>query len=414
MKSRKILAAVLAPVCAVSAVAVVANAANEAKETVVAEATGSVWEGWNNVGAKYTQFFKKDTLADGAKAGDKVVVSVKLLKSDNENYDAEQTAYKIGLQNGSDKDITGVSYQEITKDGDYEFTLTADNITELDGKVNTQYGTYIQAKGCNIEITGAKLIRAEAAEAPATPDGSATTNTGNTTTTPTGNTTTTPTGNTTTTPTGNTTTTTTGNTATTSTNDPGATNSNATSNTSKVEKQTATVTLPKLTDNGLEGNKLFEAIFGADNKTKVNWTDCESIKFETSDGKSKVSVQFSTVEGKIKEDPKATWFEMGKHTLAKADDDKKFAASWTLGADEFAAFDTSKDNKGYVKAVTDNKDGADVKVSITFKEGVNVTMPNADDTSKDDQEGTGIALAVAPVVLAGAAVAAVAIAKKKH
>lgn len=165
MKTKRILAAVLAPVCAVSAVTtVVAFAATEQTETVASWTGESVWKGWNasansNGETAYAQIFKNDTNNLELKAGDKVVITAEALADDDK--DTTATDVKVGLQNGSNTDVTGWDYITVTKEGSqtYEFPVTDAIITALDTNISQEYKTYINAKGCNVKITGLKVVR---------------------------------------------------------------------------------------------------------------------------------------------------------------------------------------------------------------------------------------------------------------
>lgn len=165
MKTKRILAAVLAPVCAVSAVTtVVAFAATEQTETVASWTGESVWKGWNasansNGETAYAQIFKNDTNNLELKAGDKVVITAEALADDDK--DTTATDVKVGLQNGSNTDVTGWDYITVTKEGSqtYEFPVTDAIITALDNNINEKYKTYINAKGCNVKITKLEVVR---------------------------------------------------------------------------------------------------------------------------------------------------------------------------------------------------------------------------------------------------------------
>lgn len=165
MKTKRILAAVLAPVCAISAVtSVVAFAAAEQTETVASWTGESVWKGWtasaNSNGEKaFAQIFKNDTNNLELKAGDKVVVTAEALASVDRGDTA--TDVKVGLQHGKNYDVTGWDYITVTKEGsqEYEFTVTDEIITALDNNIDEEYKTYINAKGCNVKITKLEVVR---------------------------------------------------------------------------------------------------------------------------------------------------------------------------------------------------------------------------------------------------------------
>lgn len=163
--------------------------------------------------------------------------------------------------------------------------------------------------------------------------------------------------------------------------DPGATD--ATTETLKVE-----VKVP----GKLEGDDLTKAIF---DKTGYTWADVQSAKF-TSD--TMFSVQFSTFDG--------GWYTKGIDTLPTRADEDKWNTEWELTAEDIAAFDTTKNGGGYVKLVNqDEETEFTVTAEITIKKKAAEEDPN--------NPSTGIALAIAPVVLAGAAAVVVAVNKKR-
>ena len=162
--------------------------------------------------------------------------------------------------------------------------------------------------------------------------------------------------------------------------DPGATD--ATTETLKVE-----VKVP----GKLEGNDLTKAIF---DKTDYTWADVQSAKF-TSD--TLFSVQFSTFDG--------GWYTKGIDTLPKRGDEAKWNTEWDLTAEDLAAFDTAKDNGGYVKLANE-----DEKTEFTVNAEVVVKKAAEEDPTNPD---TGIALAIAPAGLAVAFVTVAAVVSKK-
>lgn len=194
------------------------------------------------------------------------------------------------------------------------------------------------------------------------------------------------------------------------TNDPGATNetSSGTSNTensgsnsgsnSSDAATTKVESTVSLKDGKLEGDTLTKAIIG---DSKNEWKNIEGLTF-TSD--NPFSVQFDVKAGAIEGDETATTYIMGVSELKKDElPDKAYNTTWTLSKDEVAAM-LAGDATGKSLSVK-SKDGSDieVKVTATFKaaSGTNGNKP------------TGIALAVTPVILAGAVVAVASIAKKK-
>lgn len=175
-------------------------------------------------------------------------------------------------------------------------------------------------------------------------------------------------------------------------NEPGATSGSSSSETTTIENKFT------LKDGKLEGEALTKAIIG---NSKNEWKDIQGLTF-TSD--KPFSVQFGVKAGAIEGDETATTYIMGVSELKKDElPDKAYNTTWTLSKDEVAAM-LAGDATGKSLSVK-SKDGSDieVKVTATFKaaSGTNGNKP------------TGIALAVTPVILAGAVVAVASIAKKK-
>lgn len=175
-------------------------------------------------------------------------------------------------------------------------------------------------------------------------------------------------------------------------NEPGATSGSSSSETTTIENKFT------LKDGKLEGEALTKAIIG---NSKNEWKDIQGLTF-TSD--KPFSVQFGVKAGAIEGDETATTYIMGVSELKKDElPDKAYNTTWTLSKDEVAAM-LAGDATGKSLSVK-SKDGSDieVKVTATFKaaSGTNGNKP------------TGIVLAVTPVILAGAVVAVASIAKKK-
>lgn len=193
------------------------------------------------------------------------------------------------------------------------------------------------------------------------------------------------------------------------TNDPGATDetSSGTSNTensgstsgsnssdASTTKVESTVTLK---DGKLEGEELTKAIIG---DSKNEWKNIEGLTF-TSD--KPFSVQFDVKAGAVEGDETATTYIMGVSELKKdALPDKAYNTTWALSKDEIAAM-LAGDATGKSLSIK-SKDGSDIEVKVT------ATFKAASGT---DNKNTGIALAVAPIALAGAAVIVASVAKKK-
>lgn len=181
-------------------------------------------------------------------------------------------------------------------------------------------------------------------------------------------------------------------------NKPGATDKtddNKPGATDKADTVTNDITVDKV----LKGADLTKAIFG---DSKKEWKDVESVTFESDEP---FAVVFNVKEGKIKDDAKATKFIKGVTELAKDEDlpAKAFATKWTLSADEVAAMLEADAKADSLQLISQDGKKITVKATVTTKAA----------SKPDDNKNTGIALVVAPVVLAGAAVAVAAISKKR-
>lgn len=177
------------------------------------------------------------------------------------------------------------------------------------------------------------------------------------------------------------------------TENPGATDKtdNDANKTTKIESKFT------LKDGKLEGEELTKAIIG---DSKNEWKNIEGLTF-TSD--KPFSVQFDVKAGAIKGDEKATKYIMGVSELKKdALPDKAYNTTWALSKDEITAM-LAGDATGKSLSIK-SKDGSDIEVKVT------ATFKAASGT---DNKNTGIALAVAPIALAGAAVIVASVAKKK-
>ena len=352
MKSRRILAAVLAPVCALSATAVVASA--EATTTLLVEGE-FVLGNWACNDIQVTKD-KVGTL----KAGDKIVVSVKDVEKDEKGEKVAKVAFQAGDWNtvgGNGSDFE--AHPEVGATS-VEFVLTDDAIAALDEK-NGDF--YFIIKGENATVTKVELVSAEE-ETPA--DSEPTSDT--TSDTPATSETTSDTSSETETP---------------GTTDPGAT-----------DESTDTLTVEIKVPGKLEGDELNKAIFG---DTGYTWADVENAKFTANASTDVFSVQFSTFDG--------GWYTKGIDTLPTRADEAKWNTEWELTAEDIAAFDTTKNGGGYVKLVNQ-----DEKTEFTVTAEITIKKKAADDPTNP---GTGIALAIAPVVLAGAAAVVVAVNKKR-
>lgn len=153
---------------------------------------------------------------------------------------------------------------------------------------------------------------------------------------------------------------------------------------SENKQETIDATLKNVdSKDGLSGAELEKQIFGDSGWT---WEQVEKVEF-TSD--KLFSVQYTAVDGSTK--------TLGEKTDERAEDDGIWNTEWTLDTSLL-----SKD-KPFVKLIA--KDGtADITAKVYVKK----------DTQKPtntDQKGTGIALAIAPVVLAAGAV--IVISKKR-
>ncbi len=394
MKSRRILAAVLAPVCALSATAVVASA----EATTLWEGTATFDSGWKLTGGDYIKLSPED-IAE-LKAGDKIVVTAK----------ADAVGAQVEVQTGKWATIDKNSTIAVLTGDSVSFDITDDIIAKIKDEYSDDGATALVVKGGNVTITKVELVSAEE-ETPATSettsdttsDTPATSETTSDTTSDTPATSETTSDTTSDTPaTSETTSDTTSDTPATS-----ETTSDTTSDTS-AETETPGTTDPGATDEStdtftveikvpgkLEGDKLNEAIFG---DTDYTWADVENAKFTGNSSADLFSVQFSTFDG--------GWYTKGIDTLPTRADEDKWNTEWELTAEDIAAFDTTKNGGGYVKLVNqDEETEFTVTAEITIKKKAAEEDPN--------NPSTGIALAIAPVVLAGAAAVVVAVNKKR-
>ena len=365
MKSRRILAAVLAPVCALSATAVVASA----KETTLWEGTATFNSDWSLTAGDYIKLSPED-IAE-LKAGDKIVVTAK----------ADDAGAQVTLQNGNWEKMDGIPLADLTGDS-VSFDITDDIIAQIKKGYGDDGATALVVKGGNVTITKVELVATEE-ETPATSETTSdTTSDTPATSEPTSDTTSdTPATSETT---SDTTSDTSAETETPGTTDPGAT-----------DESTDTFTVEIKVPGKLEGDKLNEAIFG---DTGYTWADVENAKFTGNSSADLFSVQFSTFDG--------GWYTKGIDTLPTRADEDKWNTEWELTAEDIAAFDTTKNGGGYVKLVNqDEETEFTVTAEITIKKKAAEEDPN--------NPSTGIALAIAPVVLAGAAAVVVAVNKKR-
>lgn len=356
MKSRRIFAAVMASVCAVSATAVAA-AATETTDKVLNNTPTTIGNWDKNVEVP------KDDLKD-AKAGDQLVIATSGVATDAEKpgqiaikYDATDWPALPGFQAATDD--KGYCNLDATAKA-YTYTLTAEDLTAINSASKVIIG------GQFYTIDSITLKSAVTAD-PDTPAGDKDDNKP-------------------------------GATDKTDDNKPGATDKtddNKPGATDKADTVTNDITVDKV----LKGADLTKAIFG---DSKKEWKDVESVTFESDEP---FAVVFNVKEGKIKDDAKATKFIKGVTELAKDEDlpAKAFATKWTLSADEVAAMLDADAKADSLQLIS--KDGKKITVKAT------VTTKAA--SKPDDNKNTGIALVVAPVVLAGAAVAVAAISKKR-
>ena len=398
MKSRRILAAVLAPVCALSATAVVASA--EATPVTVFEGNVEFDSDWNPTVGGHIKV-STDDVAE-LKAGDKILITAEPLSTGAEK--------KITVQSGSWSDVDDIGWPVITEACTTTFELTADQADAFNKKVGDEGATMFVAKGCNVKITKVEYVAAEeetpansettsdtTSDTPAnsettsdtTSDTPATSETTSDTTSDTPATSETTSDTTSDTPatsetTSDTTSDTSAETETPGTTDPGAT-----------DESTDTLTVEIKVPGKLEGDELNKAIFG---DTGYTWADVENAKFTANASTDVFSVQFSTFDG--------GWYTKGIDTLPTRADEDKWNTEWELTAEDIAAFDTTKNGGGYVKLVNqDEETEFTVTAEITIKKKAAEEDPN--------NPSTGIALAIAPVVLAGAAAVVVAVNKKR-
>lgn len=194
--------------------------------------------------------------------------------------------------------------------------------------------------------------------------------------------------------------------------EPGATSGKEPGTTSG-SNSSATITIENkftLKDGKLEGEELVKAIIGDSNN---EWKDIQGLTF-TSD--KPFSVQFGVKAGAINGNDTATTYIMGVSELKKDElpmviselkmdelPDSAYNTTWTLSDAEIAAMLEGDPTGKSMKIIS--KDGSDIEVKVT------ATFKAASGT---DNKDTGIALAFAPVILAGAAVIAVNVAKKRR
>lgn len=194
--------------------------------------------------------------------------------------------------------------------------------------------------------------------------------------------------------------------------EPGATSGKEPGTTSG-SNSSATITIENkftLKDGKLEGEELVKAIIGDSNN---EWKDIQGLTF-TSD--KPFSVQFGVKAGAINGNDTATTYIMGVSELKKDElpmviselkmdelPDSAYNTTWTLSDSEIAAMLEGDPTGKSMKIIS--KDGSDIEVKVT------ATFKAASGT---DNKDTGIALAFAPVILAGAAVIAANVAKKRR
>ena len=155
------------------------------------------------------------------------------------------------------------------------------------------------------------------------------------------------------------------------------------------EQEILEVTLKNVdSKNGIEGKALDKLLFGDSGWT---WDQVEKVEFSS---ENLFSVQYKSDSGDL--------VKLGEEVAARAAADGIWNTAWTLNASEMA-----KDNK-YAKVIA--KDGTiDVTAKVYIKK--DAEKPS-DGNSGSDQQPTGIALAIAPIVLAASA-ATVFVKKKK-
>lgn len=358
MKSRRIFAAVMASVCAVSATAVAASAA-ETKDTVLSDTPLDLKDDW-----KQNIVVDKAKLAD-AKAGDQIVIALSSVKAECQlsfKYTADKWPAMPGVaDNGGSAEFGSIDIA--TTDTSFTYVFTAEDIETLK--------TADLAIGGKNAVVDSVTLKSAVTADPDTPAGDKDDNKDDNKP---------------------------GATDKTDDNKPGATDKtddNKPGATDKADTVTNDITVDKV----LKGADLTKAIFG---DSKKEWKDVESVTFESDEP---FAVVFNVKAGKIKDDAKATKFIKGVTELAKDEDlpAKAFATKWTLSADEVAAMLDADAKADSLQLIS--KDGKKITVKAT------VTTKAA--SKPDDNKNTGIALVVAPVVLAGAAVAVAAISKKR-
>lgn len=167
-------------------------------------------------------------------------------------------------------------------------------------------------------------------------------------------------------------------------------------------------------DKSIKGEDLTKATFGDSEKT---WTDAEEVTFEADEP---FAITFNVKAGKIKGDAAATKFIKGVTELTKEDElpAEAYSTKWTLTADEVAAMTDADPKAESIEIIAKDGKKISVKATVTVKAaepGTTESNTTSSETSNggSDNANTGIALAVAPVILAGAAVAVVTIGKKR-
>ena len=375
MKSRRILAAVLAPVCALSATAVVASALEGSySKTVTIPAKDDGGNGYNGVEGEDLWRDLFGILGEDATTDNVASVTV--------SVDTQDGAY-IGFGYNS---IEKGSWTEL-KPEEGEKSITFDLSDFADQYIKLGVDTFNKDVTATFNVT-LKSDEETPSNSETTSDTSsdtpATSETTSDTTSDTPATSETTSDTTSDTPaTSETTSDTSSETETPGTTDPGAT-----------DESTDTLTVEIKVPGKLEGDELNKAIFG---DTDYTWADVENAKFMGNSSADLFSVQFSTFDG--------GWYTKGIDTLPTRADEAKWNTEWELTAEDLAAFDTTKNGGGYVKLVNQ-----DEETEFTVTAEITIKKKAADDPTNPS---TGIALAIAPVVLAGAAAVVVAVNKKR-
>lgn len=383
MKSRRILAAVLAPVCALSATAVVANATDDAKINKVEEATEQTVSEYGTINVVQYNAGEVSFAAD-----DVIVATVTAPEG------TDTSAWRVvvnGFDNSWASNWTGV----VSEAGTLTLTTTIADVMEVDGVDDvTKLGICLQVQnvgekddkvtvGYELSVTAAPAGDDTSSDDTSSDETPAGDDTSSDDTTSDDNT-----------PAGD------DNTPAGDDDTPGA---------SDKAPVVIEADIKGVGTDGIEGEALEALVLVKDGK-KYTWAQVEEVTFEST---GLFSVQFAADADKAGTD----WFTLGKDAVpsatadapaARADeDDLQWNTEWTLDAETISLF-AAKPN---VKLVA-KEAGTDINVKVTLK--ADAVGTDVENSGGDNNQPTGIALALAPAVLAGAFVAVAAVSSKKR